>query len=151
MTSHLSSRTIVTMSVLLPFVAGCGGGDSPTDHGNGGNGAGNGGNGAGNGGNGVGNGGGQPVATTSVDVLDNLTFNPNSIIVSSGATVTWTWQGGEVHTVTWVSAVAGLPNSPDQATGTHEVTMPTAAGQFDYYCALHGSPTSGMRGTVQVQ
>lgn len=92
---------------------------------------------------------GDPVQTTSVSVRDNLTFSPPAILVSPGATVTWTWQGGLVHNVVWVAA--SLPNSPDQATGTFQATMPSDAGTHVYYCTFHGSPTSGMRGTVQVQ
>jgi plastocyanin len=89
------------------------------------------------------------VVTTSVAVRDNLTFDPSNIIVTPGATVTWTWEGGLVHNVTWVAA--SLPNSPDQTTGTFGATMPSVAGTLAYYCTFHGTPTSGMRGTVRVE
>lgn len=92
---------------------------------------------------------GGPVATTSVAVRDNLSFNPSHIIVSPGATVTWTWEGGLVHNVVWVAAP--LPNSPDQTAGTFQATMPSVAGTLDYFCTFHGTPTSGMRGRVQVE
>ncbi len=126
-----------TMTVVVLALSGCGGGDSPSDP-----------NGGGNGGGGGGGGGGTPVATTSVQVLDN-NFNPGAILVSPGATVTWTWGGSDVHNVTWASGT--LSNSETKSTGTHRVTMPTTAGELVYFCTLHGSASGGMRGTVRVQ
>jgi plastocyanin len=96
----------------------------------------------------TGPGDGDPVATTSVSVRDNF-FQPANIVVPPGATVTWTWQGSLVHNVTWVGS--SLPDSPDQVAGTFEATMPSAAGTHAYYCTFHGTPTSGMRGTVRVE
>lgn len=90
----------------------------------------------------------EPTDPNTVNVGDNF-FNPSTLQSSPGTTVTWVWIGGEPHDVTWVTA--GLPNSATQTSGTHQVTMPATAGDYDYYCTLHGSPTSGMRGTVRVQ
>jgi len=83
--------------------------------------------------------------------VGNDFFNPANLEVDPGTTVTWTWgnTGGVQHNVTWVGVE--LPNSPSQASGTHQVTMPSEAGEYDYYCTLHGTPTSGMRGTVVVE
>lgn len=92
------------------------------------------------------NGGDDPVETTSVTVRD-FSFNPESILVSSGATVTWTWAGNVGHNVTFASGAVSAP-SPTQATGTFQVTMPTAAGAHAYQCTIH--PTQ-MNGTVTVQ
>ncbi len=133
-------RTAVVWSVCFMLgVAGCGGG-SPTGSGGGG--------GNGGGGNGGGGGGGGRTATTQVSVRDDF-FSPEDIVVSPRATVTWTWMENDFHDVTWVSAP--LDNSLLQSSGTHEVAMPTATGVYDYYCTIHGSPTSGMRGSVLVQ
>ena len=85
--------------------------------------------------------------TTDVDVLDNF-FAPTTAQVSPGGTIRWTWGGNNQHNVTWVSG--GFNNSDTQTSGTHDVQFPSA-GTFDYYCTIHGSPTSGMRGTVAVQ
>lgn len=93
-------------------------------------------------------GGTGPVATTSVQVLDS-SFSPAAILVQPGATVTWTWGGSQQHNVIW--AAGNLTNSPTQSAGTHQVTMPSAAGELVYYCSLHGSPAGGMRGTVRIQ
>lgn len=92
------------------------------------------------------NGGGDPVETTSVTIGDRF-FNPASNAVSSGATVTWTWTGNESHNVTFASSAVSAP-SATQTTGTFQVTMPTAAGEYAYQCTIH--PTQ-MNGTVTVQ
>jgi plastocyanin len=133
MIANATSR-LMGLGLAVLLVAGCGS-DDPTDPGNGGGGGG-------------GGGGGNPVQTTSVSVRDS-NFNPSAIQVSPGATVTWTWAGAEPHNVIWVSG--GLTNSPTQTAGTYQATMPAAPGELVYYCSIHGSPTSGMRGTVRIQ
>jgi plastocyanin len=84
-----------------------------------------------------------------VDVQDPF-FDPDGIQVDPEAVVTFTWQGNDQHNVTWVDSGAGLASSPTQSEGTHEVTMPGSAGEFGYYCTIHGTPTSGMHGRVVV-
>ena len=89
------------------------------------------------------NGGDDP---TSVTIGDNF-FNPTSNTVPAGATVTWTWAGNVGHNVTFASGAVAAP-SATQTTGTFQVTMPTAAGEYTYRCTIH--PTQ-MNGTVTVQ
>ena len=76
-------------------------------------------------------------------------FSPENIVVSLRATVTWNWMGSDFHDVRWSSAQ--LESSQLQRSGSHQVTLPTATGAYDYYCTIHGSLTSGMRGSVLVQ
>jgi len=96
-------------------------------------------------GGGGGGGGGSPVMTTSVSVGNNF-FSPEDILVSSGATVTWTWSpGGVVHNVTFASAA--VTPSGNMSSGTFQAAMPAAAGTYTYQCTIH----SGMTGSVQVQ
>lgn len=116
---------------LFVAVAGCGG-DSGTNDGGGDGGDGGGGN--------------DPVVTTSVGVVD-FDFNPTSILVSPGATVTWTWSGSALHNVTFASGTVSAP-STTQTTGTFQVAMPTATGAYNYQCTIHPSL---MNGTVTVQ
>jgi len=85
--------------------------------------------------------------TAGVSVQDN-SFNPFNATVLAGGTVTWTWTGGNPHDVTWVSG--GFTNSATQTSGAHNVTF-ASAGTFTYYCTIHGTPTTGMRGTVTAQ
>jgi plastocyanin len=122
---------IATLSCLATFACGGGTTDPPQ-----------------NGGNGGPNPPPTPVNTTSVNVTDNA-FQPAAIAVQGGATVTWTWTGNEPHNVTW--AAGGLTGSPTQSGGNFQATMPQQTGQLVYYCTLHGTPTSGMRGTVLVE
>lgn len=88
-----------------------------------------------------------PAEPNSVSVRDN-SFSPGSLSVTNGTTVTWRWNGSSQHNVTWV--VAGAPNSATQSSGTYTRNF-TSPGSYAYYCSIHGSPTSGMRGTVVVQ
>lgn len=51
--------------------------------------------------------------------------------------------------MTWV-VTTGTGNSATQASGTYTRDFSTT-GSYDYYCSVHGTATSGMRGTVAVQ
>ena len=119
----------IVISLFLT-VAGCGG-DSGTN---------------GNGGNGNGN-DPEPVAAMDVTVGNNF-FDPASIQVSPGTTVTWTWAGGsfEGHNVTFISSAVSAP-SDTQMTGNFQVAMPTAATLYIYQCTIH----AWMTGSVTVQ
>ncbi len=122
----------IVMSLFLT-VAGCGG-DSGTGNGDDGNGGGNGG------------GNGLPM-TTSVTVSNNF-FDPTSIQVSPGATVTWTWSGGtNGHNVTFSDNAITSSADPNQTSGTYATAMPTTAGAYTYQCTNH----AGMDGLVRVE
>ena len=86
-------------------------------------------------------------ATTAINVADDF-FAPMEADVDVGGRAEWTWMGSNQHNVTWVSA--SFTDSPTQTSGTHLVQFP-AMGDFDYYCTVHGTPTSGMRGTIRVR
>ena len=102
----------------------------------------------GGGGGGGGGTGGEPAPTNTVSVRDNE-FSPVSISVGRGDVVVWEWVGSTRHNVTWVES--GFANSPTQSDGTHEVTMPATPVQLGYYCSIHGTPSTGMRGTIVVE
>ena len=88
--------------------------------------------------------------TTSL-VMSGTAFSPSLDTVAVGATVTWTNQDGVPHTVT---SVPGAPAAfasgslGNLATFSHVFAT---AGTYQYYCTFHGTPTSGMRGTIVVQ
>jgi plastocyanin len=82
-----------------------------------------------------------PTATTSV-AMQNTAFNPQDIVVSPGATVTWTNNDGINHNVTFANASTG-----DFSSGSQSLVMPTATGTYNYSCTIH----RGMTGTVKVQ
>ncbi|HXE84262.1 MAG TPA: plastocyanin/azurin family copper-binding protein [Gemmatimonadales bacterium] len=91
-----------------------------------------------------------PAPTIGVSVNDN-SFSPSNGSLASGGKVTWTWNGGSTHNVTFED---GQHNSGNQTSGaTHERTFPTVTTSttFRYRCTLHSTSfTSGMTGQVVV-
>lgn len=75
-------------------------------------------------------------ATSPVGVeIGGIAFNPETVTVPVGATVTWTNRVYDTHDVTFVSP--GLSGSGDLLLGdTFSYTF-TQPGVFDYYCSLH--------------
>ena len=80
---------------------------------------------------------------SSVTVGDNF-YNPSSLSVSSGTTVTWNWSGVAPHTVTFDD---GIGSSGTQSSGIHTRQF-TQAGTFGYFCTVHGAAV--MSGEVVV-
>jgi plastocyanin len=83
----------------------------------------------------------------TIEVDDN-SFGPSALTVDAGTTVTWDWVGAAAHNVTWVGGTPAA--SATQTSGTYTRNF-AAAGSFDYYCTIHGTETTGMRGSVTVQ
>ncbi|MGH9204809.1 MAG: cupredoxin domain-containing protein [Vicinamibacterales bacterium] len=82
-----------------------------------------------------------------MNVDDNF-FNPSAVTLrreGSGATVTWTWRGANLHNVVFDNAG---PASATQQSGSFAATF-SASGTFTYICTIHGR--SVMSGTVVVQ
>ncbi len=89
-----------------------------------------------------------PAATANVLVgSGGLVFTPFSTNINIGDRVLWTWAGSP-HNVT--STNSAWVASPTQGTGTTFTNTFTSAGNYFYYCTVHGTPTSGMRGEVVV-
>lgn len=97
--------------------------------------------------------------STSADIkVQNNSFSPSSTTVPAGTTVTWTWNactgdgyGGQMctdHSIVFDDG--GRSNAPLQSEGTFSSTF-TTAGTYNYHCSVHGTTSSGMRGTVIVQ
>ena len=100
--------------------------------------------------------------TAAVTVSDNRfssagnpTSNPAVDTVAVGGNVTWTWaaSAGASHNIT----STGTPSFNGRGTVTpppvpdpHTVNF-AAAGTYNYYCSIHGSPTSGMTGRIVVR
>jgi plastocyanin len=89
-----------------------------------------------------------PTAANQV-VLSGSAFQPSSIAISKGTTVTWTWNdcsdGGYGGYSTCVSHSVDFDDgtsSPTQSSGTFTRTF-NAAGTFKYHCAVHGQAMSG--------
>lgn len=82
----------------------------------------------------------------------NLAFSPAVDTVAVGATVRWVNDDGVTHTAT-SSAVPSGAAAWDRtlAPGATDSVTLTAAGTYEYYCRFHGSPGSGMHGTIVVR
>ena len=79
-------------------------------------------------------------------LVENNDFDPSSLEVAQGASVVWAWSsGGVTHNVTFDDG----EQSGNRSDGTYTRTF-AAAGTFPYHCTIHGSATSGMRGSVTV-
>ena len=124
----------------LALAVGCGY-KAPTDNNN-------------NGGNPPQNPGGTPVASAAVDVGNNY-YSPNSVLLSAGGTVTWTWIGNG-HSVTSTGSQTFSPNAPvSNVPHTLVVTFP-ATGDYNYFCTVHGGSSDpyssgGMVGAIFVR
>ncbi|MGH7702345.1 MAG: cupredoxin domain-containing protein [Gemmatimonadales bacterium] len=77
-------------------------------------------------------------------------FSPVVLTVAAGTTVRFDWVGG-FHSVTSAGSPSftssGAPVLPPK---TYDVTFNTP-GSYNYFCTVHGTATTGMRGTVVVQ
>ncbi|MGZ4675256.1 MAG: cupredoxin domain-containing protein [Acidimicrobiia bacterium] len=83
----------------------------------------------------------------TVDAVDN-NFEPPFVTVSVGTTVTFDNTGHNRHNV--ISVGKGFRSSGLLDAGdTWKVTF-DRAGDFRYYCSLHGTPTGGMHGGIRV-
>jgi plastocyanin len=79
-------------------------------------------------------------------IVENNDFDPSSLEVTQGTSVVWAWSsGGVTHNVTFDDG----EQSGNRSDGTYTRTF-AAAGAYPYHCTIHGSATSGMRGSVTV-
>jgi plastocyanin len=88
--------------------------------------------------------------TATVNLLA-ASFSPSSVTIKNGGTVTWTNNSGLQHNLLWDdNPPAGVDDvDPFNAGQTRPFTF-NATGTFDYHCSIHGTATSGMRGSVTV-
>ncbi len=98
---------------------------------------------------GGGGGGGGGGHTTTVAVKNDY-FSPTPDTVPAGS-VTFSWATpSNGHNVTWDTGPGTLPAaSSTMSSGTYLVTL--AAGTYTFHCSIHGTPTTGMHGTIVVQ
>ena len=71
--------------------------------------------------------------------IQGMAFNPSTITVAAGTTITWTNKDGYAHTVT---SDTNLFNSGNiGSNGTFSFTFATA-GTYPYHCSIHTSMTA---------
>jgi plastocyanin len=76
--------------------------------------------------------------------IENFAFNPDTVTITAGTTVTWTNNDTVAHTVT---STDGAFDSGNIAPGESFTFTFSDAGTFDYICSYHPN----MQGTVTVQ
>lgn len=85
----------------------------------------------------------------SVTAKPSLQFDPKTVTVSAGESVTWTNAGG-LHNVSFDDGSFTQPASADTAPWKVSRTF-DSAGTFLYHCQIHGAPNGvGMSGVVVV-
>jgi plastocyanin len=94
-------------------------------------------------------GGPPPPARTPANtfVLSNLRFNPTSMTVPVGTTITWQNDDATVHTST--SDTPGLWDTGNISAGSSKTTKFNTAGTFTFHCIYHVS--MGMTGSITVR
>ena len=89
-----------------------------------------------------GTGSSEPVATTKVSMAKSYRFDPKTIEIRAGDTVTWTNNDNFTHTV----RVDGQPDHKVGRGDSVSIKFPKA-GTYHYECTLH---SHDMQGTVIV-
>ncbi len=81
----------------------------------------------------------------------NSAFTPSPRTSNAGAAVTWVNQDGVTHNITSSDVPTGAaPFAQTIGPGATFQLTPTIAGSYQYYCTIHGTPTTGMHGTLSV-
>jgi len=84
--------------------------------------------------------------TAAVNTGDNF-FEPQTITVAAGTTITWTNSGLAPHTIT--ADDQSWDSGRLDSAGTFSKTFDTP-GTYGYYCMYHGAAGAGMFGTIVV-
>jgi plastocyanin len=96
---------------------------------------------------------GDPCTPGSTQIcMTNFAFSPAVDTVALGATIQWANQDNVAHTATsrTIPASASAWDETVQGGGGASVTL-TVAGTYEYYCRFHGTPGTGMHGTIVVR
>jgi plastocyanin len=86
-------------------------------------------------------------ADATVTATASNTFEPATVTINQGETVTWMNSGGGNHNVIFEDGVRYPPSGSSSAAWTFPRTFSTP-GTYSYYCSVHQN--QGMTGTVTV-
>ena len=82
---------------------------------------------------------------TGAVTIGAASFSPSTVYPDAAGLVTWTWNTGVTHNVTFENAITG---SGDRNSGTFAHTFSTP-GTYRYRCTIHSTAFgSGMSGRV---
>jgi plastocyanin len=91
----------------------------------------------------------QGVQAKVTITANSTAFSPATITIDKGEPVCWTWSRASVtHNVK--SDDGAFTSGPPDDAGDFQRTFDTP-GTYTYHCQVHGSPISGMRGTIVVR
>jgi len=88
-----------------------------------------------------------PAGGSNSIAIKNFAFNPASLTIKTGTTVTWTNQDGAVHQIASDSGTPVAFVSDSLANGASYQFTFTQPGTYTYYCPFHPP----MKGTIIVQ
>ena len=90
------------------------------------------------------------VSTLDISVVDN-SFEPRRVTVSVGTKVLWTNNGRNHHNIVAEpkDRFPGIEHEQFPAGSVHAVTF-AEAGDYPYFCSLHGTPRNGQNGVIRV-
>jgi plastocyanin len=84
--------------------------------------------------------------------LANTAFNRAVDTAAVGSTVTFRNTDGFTHTVTASSVPQGATLFDKTVSGGSSTTVTfNVAGTYEYYCTIHGTPTTGMHARIVIQ
>ena len=72
--------------------------------------------------------------------IANFAFNPKTITVAAGTSISWTNTDTATHTVTFDAG----PDCGNVATGTSMTITFATAGTYTYHCKIHSSMTASV-------
>ncbi len=91
------------------------------------------------------------LADQTVTIGPTLTFNPSTVTVAPGETVTWVWAAGPHSTTSDATAGPETWNSGVRSGGAAFSHLFTTPGSYPYYCSVHSFPGgASMNGVVLV-
>ena len=77
-------------------------------------------------------------AGISVTVIDFKGYQPDSVDVTAGTTITFGWNGTNSRQHNFTFNNTAIPSSPTQTYGTYSYDFATP-GTYTYYCTVHGA------------
>jgi plastocyanin len=92
-----------------------------------------------------------PGLVAAVNVVNN-SFDPSTTTILPGGTVVFQWpNGSKQHDIRPVAPkTIPVVSTIEDGPFAHTAVFPTA-GTYDFFCSVHGSATSGMRGRIVVE
>ncbi len=98
-----------------------------------------------------GSGGNTPAPVGAQVTITDATFSPADISITAGHSVQWTnTSANERHNILPVVAGSFAKHETLIKNGEKVTITFAKAGDYAYYCSIHGSPTGGQRGVVHV-